>query len=69
MSFVGIELDSVLMEKRLPQEKLNKIRLALDKFKHRKKATLLELQSVIGLLNFAVLLLFQAGHFYGVSLI
>lgn len=53
MSFVGIELDSVLMEKILPQEKFNKIRLALDKFKHREKATPLELQSVIGLFNFA----------------
>lgn len=53
ISFVGIELDSVLMEKRLPQEKLEKIRAALSLFSRKKKATLKELQSVIGLLNFA----------------
>lgn len=53
ISFVGIEVDSVLMEKRLPSDKLEKIRKLLHSFKHKKKATLLELQSLIGLLNFA----------------
>ena len=53
ISFVGIELDSVAMEKRLPQDKLDKVRSQLNSFLKRKKATLQELQSLIGLLSFA----------------
>ena len=53
ITFVGIELDSVLMEKRLPAEKLIKIRHLLQDFKTRRKVKLVELQSLIGLLNFA----------------
>ena len=41
------------MEKRLPSDKLEKIRKLLKSFQHKKKATLVELQSLIGLLNFA----------------
>ena len=41
------------MEVRLPQDKLEKLRTILSFFSHRKKITLLELQSLIGLLNFA----------------
>ncbi|XP_053395182.1 uncharacterized protein LOC123542500 isoform X1 [Mercenaria mercenaria] len=51
--FVGIELDSVAMEKRLPLSKLQKIRVALDTFQNRRRATLKELQSLIGLLSYA----------------
>ena len=53
ITFVGIEVDSILMEKRLPSDKLEKIRKLLKSFQHKKKATLVELQSLIGLLNFA----------------
>lgn len=53
ISFVGIELDSIKMEKRLPQDKLQKIRYTLDLFRHKKKVTLTELQSLIGLLSYA----------------
>lgn len=53
LSFVGIEIDSILMEKRLPSDKLTKISDLLEEFKTRKKVTLVELQSLIGLLNFA----------------
>lgn len=51
--FLGIELDTVNMEARLPEEKIVKIRNALHSAKRRKKMTLRELQSLIGLLNFA----------------
>lgn len=49
----GIEVDSKNMITRLPEEKLSKIRVKLQAFKCRKKVTLQELQSLIGLLNFA----------------
>ncbi|XP_052806563.1 uncharacterized protein LOC128235808 [Mya arenaria] len=53
MTFVGIELDSIAMVKRLPFEKVEKIRDCLSRMKRKKKATLQELQSLMGLLNFA----------------
>ncbi|XP_062618317.1 uncharacterized protein LOC134279921 [Saccostrea cucullata] len=53
MVFLGIELDTIKMEARLPQEKIQKIKLALDSAKKCKKITLRKLQSLIGLLNFA----------------
>ena len=51
--FLGLELDSVEMEIRLPDDKLLKLRKKLTYFQTRKKCTLVELQSLIGLLNFA----------------
>ena len=53
ISFAGIELDSVLMEARLPSDKLDKCRKLLSLFMHRRKVTLNEIQSLTGLLNFA----------------
>lgn len=53
LSFAGIELDSKLQVARLPQDKLKKCHELLSDFLHRKKVTLKELQSLIGLLNFA----------------
>ena len=50
---LGLELDSDKLEVRLPEDKLVKLRCTLCMFKHRRKATLQELQSLIGLLNFA----------------
>lgn len=52
LSFAGIELDTVQSEARLPQDKLNKCTQLISQFLHRKMVTLLELQSLIGLLNF-----------------
>lgn len=49
----GIEVDSVFMESRLPQDKLVNIRQLLARTVQRKKIQLKELQSLIGLLNFA----------------
>lgn len=53
ISFAGIELDAVRFEGRLPEEKLIRCKDILSDFLKRKKATLRELQSLIGLLNFA----------------
>ena len=50
--FLGLELDSAEMEIRLPDDKFLKLRKKLTYFQTRKKCTLLELQSLIGLLNF-----------------
>ena len=51
--FLGIEIDSILMEARLPQEKLSKICGALESMIGKSKVTLRDLQSLLGLLNFA----------------
>jgi hypothetical protein len=52
--FLGIEFDTILMEARLPLDKLEKCRMLLIEFLAKEKATLAELQSLIGLLNFTV---------------
>ena len=52
LSFAGIELDTQNMEARLPSDKLTKCRASIQHFLRRKKITLRELQSLIGLLNF-----------------
>ena len=53
LQFAGITIDTELMEARLPEEKLDKCLSQLSYFCSRKSATLKELQSLIGLLNFA----------------
>ena len=53
ITFWGLEIDSWTFEIRLPQDKLIHLRQALAKFKKKRTATLRELQSLIGLLNFA----------------
>ena len=49
----GIEIDTELMEARLPQDKLEDAINLVRSFARRKKVTLHELQSLIGTLNFA----------------
>ena len=51
LSFAGIELDTKLMEARLPLEKINKYLCRVQEIKNKKKVTLRELQSIIGSLN------------------
>ena len=51
--FMGIRLDSNKMEARLPVDKLTRIQEALGQWTTRKSATLQELQSLIGTLQFA----------------
>ena len=53
LEFAGITLDSVSQEARLPPDKLQKCRTLLHQFHKRRTVTLRELQSLIGLLNFA----------------
>ena len=53
ITFAGIELDSVEMEARLPQNKLDKCKELISEFLKRRKVTLKEIQSLTGLLNFA----------------
>ena len=53
LSFAGIELDTVRSEARLPHDKVIRCTSMLSDYLKRKKVTLRELQSLIGLLNFA----------------
>lgn len=55
ITIYGIEVDSEHLLVRLPEDKVLKIRLALNSAHKRKKMKLKELQSLIGLLNFACL--------------
>jgi hypothetical protein len=51
--FLGLELDSVLQQIRLPLEKLTAILAELEEWTHRTKATKRQLLSLIGKLSFA----------------
>ena len=51
--FACIELDSILVEAGLPQEKLHKCQALISAFLKRRKVSLQEIQSPTGLLNFA----------------
>lgn len=53
LPFAGVELDTVKSEARLPADKLNKCRMLLAGFLQCRKATLRQIQSLVGLLNFA----------------
>ncbi|KAK3088021.1 hypothetical protein FSP39_013582 [Pinctada imbricata] len=51
--FLGLEIDTIKLEIRLPDEKLAKIRSSIIQALNSKKLTLRQLQSLIGLLNYA----------------
>ena len=51
--FLGLEIDSVKMEIRLPEDKLVKIKRKVGEMMGKRKVLLQELLSLIGLLNFA----------------
>lgn len=53
IEFMGILLDTVKMQARLPVDKIGRLQTALEEFQHRRSCTLKELQSLIGTLNFA----------------
>ncbi|XP_006825070.1 uncharacterized protein LOC102807130 [Saccoglossus kowalevskii] len=53
MVFAGIELDTVQGECRLPQDKLLRCRSLIDTFLVRRKVMPKEIQSLVGTLNFA----------------
>ena len=52
LTFLGIELDSNVMEARLPKDKLEKGQKMISEFMTKEKVTLTELQSLTGFLNF-----------------
>ena len=52
ITFLGIEIDSIAMCLRLPDDKLLQIRHELSLFLHRKRASKKQLQSLAGKLNF-----------------
>ena len=53
LTFAGVELDTICCESRLPEDKLLKCKQLIVEFLRKKKATLRELQSLTGVLNFA----------------
>ena len=53
LEFMGIILDTVRMEARLPADKVERIQASLALFQTKRTCTLKELQSLIGTLNFA----------------
>jgi len=53
LTFAGIELDCIKGEARLPRDKIEKCKAAINDVFRRKKVPLVQLQSLIGLLNFA----------------
>ena len=53
LPFLGITLDSVRLEARLPVDKLEQCKVLLRAFSVRSKVSLRELRSLIGVLNFA----------------
>ncbi len=53
IQFLGITLDTVLMEARLPLDKIQKLRSALNNTFKKRTIRLRDLQSLLGLLNFA----------------
>ena len=55
LTFAGIELDTMALQARLPADKIIKPQALILSFLKRKKATLKEIQSLKGLLNFACL--------------
>ena len=53
MTVCGIEIDTIQMLMRLPDEKLERIKHMLHELRFRTKVTLRQLQSLIGVLNFS----------------
>lgn len=53
ITFLGIELDSISMSVRLPDDKLESFRQELHEFLHRKRASKRQLQAIAGRLSWA----------------
>ena len=54
LEFMGIVLDSIRMEARCPDDKLNRGREILNSFTQRRSVRLFELQSLIGTPQFSL---------------
>ena len=63
LTFLGIELDTVAMQARLPAAKLHELVLLCGVWGEKEHASLKELQSFIGMLNFACSVV-RPGRFY-----
>jgi hypothetical protein len=61
--FLGIELDSLLMRARLPDDRLHQLQRLMVDWGRKDHASVVELQSITGLLNFACAVV-RPGRFY-----
>ena len=68
LTFLGLELDTVKFEIRLPEDKLVALRNEMKKLVMQKSATLKQLQSLIGMLNFACQVVPLGRTFFGALL-
>jgi hypothetical protein len=69
MTFLGIEIDTIAMEARLLSDKIKKILAAFESFRARRRITLREMQSLIGLFNLLLVSCCHGEHFYADLLI
>lgn len=53
LTFLGLELDTLKFEIRLPTDKLERLKSEIKAFQNKRTATLRQLQSLIGTLNYA----------------
>ena len=63
LTFLGIELDTMEMRASLPADKLEELRDLLTEWSSKEKASIQELQSLAGMLNFACAVV-RPGRFY-----
>ena len=63
LTFLGIDLDSILMQASLPPEKVDRIRDIIEMFLNRKTVTKRELQSLLGHFNYASRVIVQGRSF------
>ena len=63
LTFLGIDLDSVLMQASLPSEKVARVQEIIHSFLHRNSLTKVELQCLLGHLNYASRVILQGRSF------
>jgi len=63
LTFLGLELDTEAMEARLPADRLVELQRLMVDWSRRERASVRELQSITGLLNFACAVV-RPGRFY-----
>ncbi|XP_073462173.1 uncharacterized protein [Aquarana catesbeiana] len=63
ITFLGVSLDTCAMQASLPLDKLSRIRAVLHEFTHTKDCTKKQLQSLLGMLNFAMRIIPQGRTF------
>jgi hypothetical protein len=49
--FLGLEIDTVLLKVKIPEDKLNKLRLGIQYILEHKKMKFKELESIVGLIG------------------